>query len=255
MASTQGFASHLAPGIREVVGTNLMGRESYYSRLLKVETSARNYEGWLAASGLPAAPEKPELQAIQSYDPLEGGTKRLSHTVYAIGFEVSEEAWEDDLYAGKGSALRDAATGLADSLAEVAEIQGARFFNSEAWATATVATFARTLPDNSSTVGVYNTAHGVIAGGEAGTQSNRPSTDVDLTVTSYRAGLTQFRKWKNDRNMRIPGFTEPAMLVVAPDSEWDAREILQSANRPDTANNVENVTKGATGLTVHPYMD
>ena len=255
MAATGSFSEHLAPGLREIVGTNLGGREVHYSVLARVETSERNYEDFLAAAGLPIAVAKGEGAPIQAFDPLEGGTMRLSHTVYGIGVEISEEAWEDDLYAGKGSALREAGNSLADSMAEVVELQFHRMFGSEAFLTSAVPTHMRTLPDNAATVSIYNTAHSAVSGGEAAAQSNKPTTNVDLTVTSYRAGLTQFRKWRDDRNKRIPGYTKPARLIVSEDLEWDALEILGSANRPDTANRVENVSKGRTSLHVDPYID
>ena len=255
MATTASFSEHLAPGLRDIVGTNLGGREAHYSSLMRVETSERNYEDFLAAAGLPVATIKGEGQPIAAFDPLEGGTMRLNHTVYGIGMEVSEEAWEDDLYQGKGSALRDAGSSLADSLAEVTEIQAHRMYNAEAFLTSAVPSFLRTLPDNASTISVYSKTHGTVSGGEAGTQSNRPSTDVDLTVTSFRTGLTQFKKWRDDRNKRIPGYTTPRMMVVPTELEWDAKEILGSLNRPDTANRVENVTKGAVSLHISPYID
>lgn len=257
MATTTTMSQHLAPGFREIVGTNLGGRESVYSTLLNMKSTERNYEDILNASGLPMATEKPELQPIQRYDPLEGSTKRVNMTVYAIGCEFSEEVWEDDLYKGNGSAIRDAGSGLADSLAELVEIQAHRFFNSEAFLTSAVPAFLRPLPDNVSTISLFSkVGHNPIAGGEAAAQTNQPTTDVDLTITSYRAGLVQFRRWRNDRNMRIPGFTSPQTLLVAPEGEYDAQEIVNSASRPDQSNpNVANVTKGKTAVKVSPYCD
>lgn len=255
MASTASFAEHLEPGLREIVGTNLEGRQSFYSQLMRVETSERNFEDYLYASGLPIAQLKAELAPIVSVDPIEGSTKRVSHNVYAMGFEVSEEAWEDDLYKGKGSALRDAANGLSDSLAEAVEIQAHRFFNAEGFLEAAVPSFLQTLPDAAATVSVFNSAHGPISGGEAGSQANRPSTDADLTVTSYRAGLTQFKNWKNDRNLRIPGFTEPQILLVPLDLEYEAKEIVQNPTRVDSANDIQNVTRGGVTVVVDPYLD
>ena len=255
MAVTGQFAEHLAPGIREIVGTRLGGRESYYSQLLNVESSSRNWEEFLAGAGLPMAVEKPEGQDIQSFDPIEGLKKRVSHTVYGIGFEVSEEADMDDLYKGQGSALTEAANGLADSLAEVVEVQAHRMFNSEAFLTSAVPDFMRPLPDVVSTKSIYSTSHGPITGGEAPGQANRPSVDVDLTITSFRAALTAFKRYRNDRNLRIPSVCYPSRLVVPPELEWDAKEIIGSSNRPDTANLVENVTKGEVSIVCDPYCD
>ena len=255
MAVTGQFNEHLAPGLREIVGTRLGGRVSIYSQLDNVETSARNFEDYLAAAGLPIAVLKEEGADIVSFDPLEGNKMRIAHEVFGIGFEVSEEADDDDLYKSDGSALTEAGNGLADSLAEVVEIQGNRFFNSEAFLTSGVPGFLQTLPDNVNTVSVFNTAHGPVAGGESGTQSNRSATDADLTVTSFRTGLIQFKRYRNDRNLKVPAVSFPNRLVVPPDLEFDAMEIIGNPTRPDSANQIVNVTKGKVQVIVNPYMD
>lgn len=245
--NTSGFSNHLAPGIREIVGTGLEGRQSFYSQLANVETTKRNYEDFLAGTGLPIAVEKPQGMNIQSFDPLEGTTKRLTPRVYAIGMEVTEEAWEDDLYAGKGSAIRDGANGIADSMAERVELEAHRPFTVEGFS----ATSFPVLPDNSAFIA---TSHSPITGGSGPAQANRPATDVDLTVTSFRAALTAAKQYKNDQGLRIPAFTQFSKLIVSPQQEWDAKEILGSSNRPDTMNRVENVTKNEVSLIVDPYL-
>lgn len=255
MAVTGEFSEHLAPGLREIVGTRLGGRTSTYSQLLKVETSDRNFEEYLAGAGLPVATLKAEGDNIDIFDPLEGKKMRVTFDTYAIGMEISRETMEDDLYKGSGSALVEAGNSMADSMAEAAEIQFNRFFNAEAFLSSAVPSFMRTLPDNSSTVSVFNTAHSPVTGGEVGAQSNRPSSNVDLTVTSFRTALTQFRRYKDDRAKRIPGVSRPNRLVVPPELQYDVAEILGSSNRPDTANLVENVTKGVVTPIINDYMD
>lgn len=246
---TTGFANHMAPGIRQIIGTNLGGRNSYYSRIANVETTTRNYEDFLMGTGLPIAVEKPQGENIQAFDPIEGTTKRLTPKVYAIGMEVSEEAWDDDLYANKGSAIRDGANGLADSVAERVEIEAHRPFTVEGFNTS--APWFPVLP--SGTTAFFSASHAPITGGQGVTQSNIQATNADLSVTSLRSALTVFRKYKNDQGLRIPGIAQPTMLMVSPDDEWNAMEILKSPERPDTANRVTNVTPSLT-LLVNPYL-
>lgn len=245
--TTGSAANHLAPGIRGIVGTRLEGRETFYSQLYNVETSQRNYEDYLAATGLPIAVEKPQGVNIQSFDPIEGSTKRMTHVVYAIGFEVTEEAWDDDLYKGSGSMLREASEGLADSIAERTELEASRPFNTEGFdGTFTV------LPD---TLSIFNTAHTPIPGAQGITQANRPASNADLNVTSYRAALTASRRLRDDQGKRIPAAFRNVKLWVPPENEYTALEIVKSSNRPDTANKVENVSMNATSVGVCPYMD
>ena len=232
------FANHMAPGLRAIIGTNLDGRESFYSRINNVETTVRKYEDYLYGTGIPIAVEKAEGTNIISVDPIEGTTKRLTTKSYAIAMEVTEEAWEDDLYSNKGSAIRDGANGLADSFAERVEIEGHR-----PWTTATGGGFDTSvytvLPDSSA---LFATSHSPVTGAGGVAQGNRPTTEADLSVTSLRAALIQFRKYKNDQGMRIPNTSKPVMLIVSPDDEYNAREIIMSPERPDTANRVLNVT-------------
>jgi len=245
--NTGSVAEHLAPGIRDIIGTRLGGRESHYSRLYNVESTVRNYEDYLDGTGLPIAVTKPQGVDIQSYDPIEGSTKRLTPAVTAIGFEVTEEAWEDDLYANQGSVIREAANGLADSLAERVEIDAHRPFNAEGFdGTFTV------LPDSSE---FFNVTHVPITGGQGVSQGNEPSTNADLNVTSLRTCFTTFKRYKDDQNKRIPGFVRAVSLHVPPELEYVAEEILQRGNRPDTANLVKNVTGGAVSVHCDPYMD
>lgn len=246
-AVTTSFAEHLAPGLREIVGTNLEGAEAFYSKFYNVETSSRNYEEYLAGAGLPIATEKPEGEAVVAYDALEGSTKRFTHKAYAIGFEVSKEMNEDDLYAGAGSAVRDAADGLSDSMLERVEIEAHRPFNAEGFDGSTFLV----LPDSS---GLFATSHAPVAGGEAAAQANRPSTEVDLNITSFRAALITFRNQVNDRGLRIPGFSTPQKLIVGVDQEFSAQEVVNNMTRPDSANDIQNFSKGRVSIEVTPYM-
>ena len=248
-ANTGSFSNHLAPGLVGIIGTELQeqGRKSYYSQFTDEETGPeRNYFDYLAASGLPMARLKLENDPIQSVDPLEGTTKRVSYDEWALGFEVTQIAWEDDLYKTKGSALRRAAASLSSSLMERREVEAHRPLGAEGL----TATYG-VLPDNST---FFSTSHAAITGGEAGVQANRPSTDVALSVTSYRAGRTSFMRYTDDRGNRIPAYTRPVRLIVPPDLADAAAEIINSSNRPDTANLVENVNRGEVSILVTPYL-
>lgn len=248
MASfTGGFSNHLAPGLRGIIGTNLKERSAFYTQFYDMETSKRNFEDYLAATGLPVASQKPQGEAISTADPLEGPTKRINFDVWGLGFEVSEEAWDDDLYATQGSALRDAANNIADGLAERVEIEAHAPYG----ATGFTGTTFGVLPNNLS---FFNTAHTPIAGGEASNQANRPSSPVAFSVTSFRDAEIAVMKYTNDRGLRIPGFTKLSKLIIPPDLKHIAAEVMQSGMRPDTVNPIKNVTANAVSIIVTPYI-
>jgi hypothetical protein len=223
----------MAYGISAVIGTELKSAQVYYSRYYNMKSSDGQYEDVLAGTGLPIAPQKTETGPITSVDPLEGSTKRVTFNEWAIGFEVSRTAWEDDRLKNKGSALRDAATGIADSLRERVEVEAHRPLNGEGFDGSTYTV----LPDSS---GLFATSHSPVTGGEAAAQSNR--TDIDLGVSSYRDATIVFKKWVNDRGLRIPGYSTPVRLIIPVDLEYVAREIIQSPDRPDTPNRAKNVS-------------
>lgn len=244
--TTGSFAKHLDPGYRAVIGTELKGAMSFYTRFSNMRNSERNFEDVFYAAGLPIAPRKFEADNITAVDALEGNDKRVTFEEWGIGVEISQVVWEDDLFAGKGSALRDSAKGIADSLRERVEVEAHRPVNAEGFDGTTFTV----LPDAS---GLFATSHVPVAGGEAAAQANRPSTDVDLSITSARDAHITAMKYVNDRGMRIPGFTNFTRLIIPPDLKFIAEEIFKSTNRPDTTNLVENVTPDME-IMVSPYI-
>lgn len=96
-----------------------------------------------------------------------------------------------------------------------------------------------------------STAHTRQDGGA--TQANRPTTLSALDLAGLQAGLIQFNKWLNDRGRPIRGTVKK--LVITPDLELTAREILESQMRPDTANNATNViTRYGLDIVVWRYL-
>ena len=243
--NTGGFSEILAPGLMAIVGTRLKSKQSYYKQFYNTRTTKRNYEDVLAATGLPMASAKGEGDAIISEDALEGNTKRITPEEWGIGCEITQTAWEDDLYAGDGSPLRDAANGLADSLMERKEVEAHRIFVDGFDSTAVTV-----LPNN--TEAIFATSHVPIAGGEAAAQVNRE--DVDLSVASYRDAMIRFKKYVNDRGIRIPGYATPKKMIAGEDLSYIMQEIIGSTWRPDTSNRVENVSRGEVTPMNTPYI-
>lgn len=251
MAATGGFANHLSPGIMAIAGTEFRTRNSerYWPKLWRTMNSKRNFEDVLAAAGLPVAAENPEGHAVNLVDPLEGITKRVFHTEWAIGFAVTQPAWEDDLMATKGSALRAAATGIPNSLIERQEIEGHRPFNTEGFDGTTFTV----LPDLS---GLFATSHLPVTGGEAAAQGNRPSPDVALSLSAYRLRLINFRLQTDDRGNRIPAEFTPARLITTEQNRYVAMEVVKPGTRPDQENPAfPNYSAGATDVSITPYIN
>ncbi|MEN6581783.1 MAG: Mu-like prophage major head subunit gpT family protein [Armatimonadota bacterium] len=89
--------------------------------------------------------------------------------------------------------------------------------------------------------------------GDSGTQSNKGTSALD--AASLQAAITAMMKFKDDKG-KFLGIV-PDLLVVAPDLQWSAMELLESTYWPgEQANNklASNVLKGKLDLLVSPYL-
>jgi len=90
--------------------------------------------------------------------------------------------------------------------------------------------------------------------GESGNQSNKGTSA--LAAASLQAAITAMMKYKDDRG-KFLGIV-PDLLVVPPDLQWTAMELLESTYWPEAVANSEkhasNVLKGKLDLLVSPYL-
>lgn len=192
-----------------------------YSTVFKVQDSNKQSEKDSYESGFPAMPVKAEGVAATYAKIIPGIKSTYLHQTYALGYEVTEEAIEDNLHTPETFAkLPDA---LAGSLQETVEVSSANVFNNG---------FSTTGFDG---VALFSTVHPLLGGG---TQANRPSTDADLSVTSLTAGITTFGQFVDE--MGLHRSLIPRQLLVSVDNWAVAGELLNSEYKPYTANNELN---------------
>lgn len=242
MALSSSFANHLAPGLMDIVGLRFKNYPAWYSQLLNVMTSERQYEDFLNATGLPIAVARAEGEPVPFYDPLEGLTKRFTHGNFSIGFQVSREAWNDDMYKSK-SALRKAANGLVRSCTEKVEIDAA------------FANFNDGFSGNTKSIDnvtLYSASHTRLDGSGI-TQSNLQASAA-ITLTTLRQAQLLFYGWTDDRGIKI--ICNPTTLVTSnyDATAYTAAALLQSPMSPDTTNLVKNVTQGFLTQVKYPYL-
>jgi hypothetical protein len=159
-------------------------------------------------------------------------TRDYDFTVRALGYKITEKLMEWDLY---GQVIKFE-QGLRESAEHDTQTFGFGLFNN---ATTT------TVSSGFDGLALASTAHTRLDGGA--TQANRPTTLAALSVSSLQNALIQYKRWNNDRGRPI--ISQPKILLVPPDLEFTANEILDSQLRPDTANNTVNVLNRA-GLEV-----
>ena len=193
-----------------------------YRKVLNVENSTKQSEKDSYESGFGLMPEKAEGVAATYDTILPGIPETYTHTTYALGYELTEEAVEDNLQTPE--TFNKLPQALSRSAIETVEIQAAAVINEG---------FSTTTGFDGSYL--FATDHPTLDGG---TQANKPSTDADLSVSSLTAALTAIEKLVDERGLKQP--TKAVLLVVPPDSWNIAEELLGSSYKPYVANNEVN---------------
>lgn len=160
-------------------------------------------------------------------------TRDYDFTLRALGYKITEKLQDWELY----GQIQKLEQGLRETSEYDIQTYGMAVYNN-----ATVTTVSAGFDG----LALASTAHTRLDGGA--TQANRPTTLGALSVGRLQDALTQFKKWNNDRGRPI--ITQPMTLIIPPDLEMTAHEILDSQMRPDSANNTVNVLN-KFGLKVH----
>lgn len=226
-ARSSGFSNLLAPGLHDIFFNRYNQWPDEYSQVFNVLSSNRAYEEDAEVTGLGQLVTKGEGVSITYDDPFQStNKKRYTHTAFGLGFRVTEELYNDDLY----GIIKKMPASLARSAKQTTEVQAWNVFNNAfnaAYAGLDGVALCSTAHPNVRLVG--------------GPYSNRLSTDADLSVTSLQAAIELMEGTTDDRDMNI--MLKPNMLIVTPSNKWMARELLNSTSKPHTADNEINALK------------
>lgn len=214
----------LLPGLNALFGLEYMKYEDEHLMIYDTETSERSFEEETKLSGFGAAPVKPEGSAVVFDTAQESFTQRYDHETIAMGFSITEEAMEDNLYASLSKRYTKA---LSRAMAYTKQVKAAAILNN-----------GFTTYNTGDGVSLFNTAHPLVAGG---TVDNRPAVGVDLNETALEAATIQISKWVDERGLLIQ--SRPRKLVVPTDLMFVATRILESDLRTATADNDLNAIK------------
>ena len=219
------FAKALWPGINAWYGQTYDEWPEEYKGLFDQEGSDRAYEEDVGTTGFGLASAKPEGQAITYDTESQAYTTRYTHVVYALGFIITREIYEDDQYDIVG---KRRAQGLAFSMRQTKETVAANVYN---------------RMEN----GAYLGGDGVVLGSTAhtnkagGTWANILATDADLSEGSLEQACIDIMKFTNDRGLKIK--VVPESLIIPVDLAFEARRILGSDGRVASADNDLNALK------------
>ena len=206
----------LLPGLNALFGLEYKRYDEEHKEIFEVETSERSFEEEAKLSGFAAAPVKNEGQAIAYDNAQEVWTARYNHETIAMGFSVTEEAMEDNLYDSLSARYTKA---LARAMSYTKEVKGAAILNNGFDANYTYGD-GQTL---------FSTAHPLVSGG---TNSNKPSSGVDLNETSLEAAVISITGFTDERGLLIAA--RPRKLIVPPALMFVATRLLETELRPFT---------------------
>ena len=229
----------LLPGLNALFGMEYARYDDEHAALYETESSDRSFEEEVKLSGFDAAPVKDEGSA-NSYDAAqESFTARYNHETIAMGFAITEEAMEDNLYDSLSARYTKA---LARAMAHTKQVKAVVPLNTG-------------FDSYQSGDGVYlfSASHPLVSGG---TNANMPSTHADLNETSLEAAVIQIGKWTDERGLMIAA--RPQTLVIPPDLQFVAARVMQSDLRPGTADNDINAVRSMGvvpgGTVVNHYL-
>jgi hypothetical protein len=230
----------LLPGLNALFGLEYKRYGEEHKEIYETETSDRSFEEETKLSGFSAAPVKNEGQAISYDNAQEAWTARYNHETIAMGFSITEEAMEDNLYDSLSGRYTKA---LARAMAYTKQVKAAAILNN---GFASAVTYGDGQP-------LFSTAHPLVSGG---TNSNRPSTNADLNETSLEAAVIQIAGWTDERGLLIAA--KPRKLIVPPALQFVATRLLETNLRVGTTDNDINALKNngsvPEGYTINHWL-
>jgi hypothetical protein len=231
----------LLPGLNALFGLQYATYGEEHKEIYETEKSERSFEEETKLSGFSAAPVKNEGSAIAYDNAQEAFTARYNHETIALGFSITEEAVEDNLYDSLSARYTK---GLARAMAYTKQVKAASILNNG---------FTGGVYAGGDGVALFSTAHPLISGG---TNSNRPSTNSDLNETSLENAVIQIAAWTDERGLLIAA--KPRKLVVPPALQFVATRLLETNLRVGTADNDINALKNngsiPEGYTINHYL-
>jgi Mu-like prophage major head subunit gpT len=230
----------LLPGLNALFGLEYARYGEEHKEIYETETSERSFEEETKLSGFSAAPVKNEGQAIRYDNAQEAWTARYNHETIALGFSLTEEAIEDNLYDSLSARYTK---GLARAMAYTKQVKAAAVINNG---------FNNGYQGGDG-VSLFNTAHPLINGA---TNSNTPSTAADLNETSLENAVIQIAAWTDERGLLIAA--KPKKLIVPPALQFVATRLLETELRVGTTDNDINAIKNngsiPEGYTINHFL-
>jgi hypothetical protein len=230
----------LLPGLNALFGLEYARYGEEHKEIFDTESSERSFEEETKLSGFSAAPVKNEGSAISYDNAQEVFTARYNHETIALGFSLTEEAIEDNLYDSLSARYTKA---LARAMSYTKQTKAAAVLNNG---------FDTDYPGGDGQP-LFSASHPTVSGS---VNSNIPATAADLNETSLEAAVIQIAAWTDERGLLIAA--KPRKLVIPPSLMFVATRLLETELRVSTADNDINALKSngsiPEGYTVNHFL-
>ena len=237
----------LLPGLNALFGMEYARYGEEHKEIYETEKSERSFEEETKLAGFAAAPVKNEGSAIAYDNAQEAFTARYTHETIALGFSITEEAVEDNLYDSLSARYTKA---LARAMAYTKQVKAAAVINNGFNGAYLGGDGVTLFGNNSSSTRV---GHPLVGGG---VNYNSPVTGVDLNETALENAVIQIAAWTDERGLLIAA--KPRKMVIPPSLMFVAKRLLDTELRVQTADNDINALKqmGAIpeGYTVNHFL-
>lgn len=238
--NTSNFGKALWPGINKWYGDSYAEHAKEYTSLFDTFSSRKAFEEDVSISAFGLAPVKPEGSAV-SYDSMsQGFVSRYQHVVYALGFVITREMKEDDLYDVIGQRN---ARALAFSMNQTKETVAANVYNRAFNSTYT----------GGDGVELCSSLHPNVAGG---TYANELATPADISEAALEQACIDLMGFTNDRGLQVN--IMPKQLILPTELIFEAERILSTVGRVGTSDNdinaLKSLSKFQNGVTVNHYL-
>ena len=233
------LVKELEPGLNALFGLEYGRYDAEHSQIFDTETSDRAFEEEVMLSGFGNARVKSEGGSIVYDNATETFTARYTHETVALGFAITEEAVEDNLYDRISARYTKA---LARSMANTKQVKAANVLNNAFDANFT----------GGDGVELCSAVHPIVAG----TFANELGTAADLNETSLEQSLIDIAAFVDERGLLIS--TQGRKLIIPSELQFVAERLTQSQLRVATADNDINALRNMgmipEGYVVNHYL-
>lgn len=234
------FPRALMPGVNKWFGMEYTDIPVKYSQVFSVSNSDKNFEEDVSAYGFGLATVKDETGSISYDTAAQGYVKRYVFVDYALGYQISRNALEDNQYP---ELVSQRSSALGRSMRQTKENVHFNILN-RAFSSSYL------MADG---VKLISTAH---IRAKGGTYSNTLSADADLSEASLEQMLINISQAYNESGLRIG--LSGQKLIVPTDLMFEAHRITRSELQNDSAYNAINAIRSMGllpgGVVVSEYL-